>query len=243
MTQLLGRDMTQAAGLFSAAMTGTIDLSTACVLAIDFQEEYRASGAWPVDGYAGILARARRVLDGARRAGVPVVHVQAWSSGGDPASRLARANTPEALRFGVAGSQGAAIASEVAPVADELVIHKTLPSGFRGTGLADALRRQGIRDILGLGVWTDSCVRDTLLDAVHEGFHVWLVKDACGSGTEFMHRCGVLDLANRLYGGGVLSADNAVRCLESRPYEAWRFRRPVQFAYDRDTVDAAYEAF
>jgi maleamate amidohydrolase len=223
-------------------MTRAIDLAAACVLAIDFQEEYRAGGAWPVEGYAEILERAQQVAAAARRADLPVFHVQAWSAGDGPEGRLARDSTPETLRFGVAGSRGAAIAAEMAPADGEIVIRKTLPSGFRGTGLADELSRHGLREIIGFGVWTESCLRDTLLDAVHEGFRVWLVKDACGSGTAFMHRCGVLDLANRLYGGGVLSAENAVRCLESQPYEAWRFKRPVEFAYDRDTVDAAYEA-
>ena len=30
-----------------------------------------------------------------------------------------------------------------------------------------------------------------------------LVKDACGSGTAAMHQIGILNLANRLYGGAV----------------------------------------
>lgn len=223
-------------------MTRIIDLATACILAIDFQEEYRAGGAWPVENYAEILVRARQVMDAARRANLPIFHVQAWSAGDAPEARLTRESTPEALRFGVAGSPGAAIAAEMAPADGEAVVRKTLPSGFRGTCLADELRRRGLREIIGLGVWTDSCVRDTLLDAVHEGFRVWLVKDACGSGTRFMHRCGVLDLANRLYGGGVLSAEDAVRCLERKAYRAWRFSRPVEFPYDRESVDAAYDA-
>ena len=47
-------------------------------------------------------------------------------------------------------------------------------------------------------------------DAIAHGFRVLLVKDACGSGTEAMHQTGILNLANRLYGGAV--ADTAKAC-------------------------------
>ncbi|HXQ42932.1 MAG TPA: isochorismatase family protein [Candidatus Udaeobacter sp.] len=219
-----------------------IDLASTSVLAIDFQDEYRAQGAWPVAGYDAILHRARAVIQAARAAGLPVIHVQAWSAGNDAYCGLVREHTPDEFLFGVAGSPGAIIASEVAPVAGEAVIRKTFPSGFRGTDLADTLSRRGVKQILALGVWTESCLRETVLDAVYHGFRVWLVKDACGSGTETMHRAGILDLANRLYGGGVLTAENAVKCLQGSAYEAWEFSRPVEFPYELETLAALYEA-
>lgn len=223
-------------------MTRKIDLSSVCILAIDFQDEYRAEGAWPVAGYDAILDRARLVIAAARRVGIPVVHLQAWSVADDPYGKLARESTPDALRFGVADSPGAAIAAEVAPAAGEVIIRKSFPSGFRGSDLAEALRRRSVKELIAFGVWTESCVRDTIFDAIYQGYRVWLVKDACGSGTDFMHRCGIMELANRLYGGGVLSAENALKCLEGTPYETWQFSRPVQFPYSRETVDALYDA-
>ena len=219
-----------------------IDLASIAVLAIDFQDEYQAERAWPVAGYDAILQRARAVILAARAAGLPVVHVQAWSAGNNAYSGLVRENTPDEFLFGVAGSPGAVIASDVAPVAGETIIRKTFPSGFRGTDLADALSRRGVKQILALGVWTESCLRETVLDAVYLGFRVWLVKDACGSGTETMHRAGILDLANRLYGGGALTAENAVKCLQGAPYKAWEFSRPVEFPYELETLVQLYEA-
>jgi maleamate amidohydrolase len=219
-----------------------IDLASIAVLAIDFQDEYRAEGAWPVAGYDAILQRARAVIQAARAAALPIMHVQAWSAGNNAYSGLVREHTPDEFLFGVAGSPGAIIASEVSPVAGEAVIRKTLPSGFRGTDLADRLSRRGTKQILALGVWTESCLRETVLDAVYLGFRVWLVKDACGSGTETMHRAGILDLANRLYGGGILTAENAVKCLQGAPYKAWEFARPVEFPYELETLTALYDA-
>lgn len=219
-----------------------IDLSSACILAIDFQDEYRGHGAWPVAGYDAILGRARAVVRAARATGRPVVHVQAWSAGNDAYSGLVREHTPDELLFGIAGTTGAVIASEVAPIAGETVIRKRFPSGFRGTELSDTLSRRGVKQILALGVWTESCLSETVLDGVYQGFRMWLVKDACGSGTETMHRAGILDLANRLYGGGVLTAENAVKCLEGKPFKAWQFSRPVEFPYELETLSALYEA-
>jgi maleamate amidohydrolase len=219
-----------------------LDRRHAAVLAIDFQDEYRTGAAWPVAGYEEILRNARRLLDAARASAIPVLHVQAWSAEDSPYTRLMAENTPPAARSGIAGSGGAAICPEVAPFPGEYVAHKTFPSGFRGTGLAAELQGRKIQELIALGVWTEACLRETAFDALYQGHRIWLVKDACGSGTQAMHRAGMLDLANRLYGGGVLSTPNALRWLTGEPAKGWHFTRPVEFAYERETLDAMYEA-
>jgi nicotinamidase/pyrazinamidase len=45
-------------------------------------------------------------------------------------------------------------------------------SAFDETGLADALRESGVRDVTVVGLATDYCVRATALDALREGFAV-----------------------------------------------------------------------
>lgn len=209
----------------------------AAVVAVDLQEEYRADGAYPVEGYGAVLANARVVLDAARAAGVPVVHVQAWA-GETPAF----AHLDAAHGWGEPGSRGAELCAEVAPAAGETVVRKRWPSAFRDTDLDAVLQRLGVEHLFVLGVWTDSCVRGTVLDAVAAAHRVWLVKDACGSGTATMHRAAVLDMANRLYGGGVATAAEARRALRGEPHRAWRCSRPIEFPYTLDTLDRLYEA-
>lgn len=226
----------------SGAALPPLDRHRTAVLAIDFQDEYRAGAAWPVADYASILAAGAAVIAAARAAGVPVLHVQAWSAEENAYTRLLAENTPPASRAGLAGSQGAAICAEVAPAAGEYVARKTFPSGFRGTGLDAELRRRGIATVIAFGVWTEACLRETVFDALYEGYRVWLVKDASGSGSRTMHRAGILDLANRLYGGGVLSAANAVLWLKGEQAEGWRFTRPIEFPYELATLDAMYES-
>jgi nicotinamidase/pyrazinamidase len=51
-------------------------------------------------------------------------------------------------------------------------------SSFHGSGLADELRRRGIDRVYVTGLTTDYCVKNSVLDALREGFDVVLVEDA-----------------------------------------------------------------
>ncbi|HMJ98222.1 MAG TPA: isochorismatase family cysteine hydrolase [Reyranella sp.] len=220
-----------------------MNLAATALLAIDLQNEYRTGAAWPVDGYEAVLDNAARLMDAARAAGILVIHAQAWVK---PEERKGYARQEEILteefRSAVAGSSGADICAEVAPLPSDIVIHKHWPSVFRRTDLARRLAEHGIENLMVAGVLTDSCVTESVFDAVYQGFRVWLVKDACGSMSEAMHRTGMLDMANRLYGGGILRMPQALKALAGQPFDGWRCTRPVEFTYTLETVDRLYEA-
>ena len=115
-------------------------------------------------------------------------------------------------------------------------------SAFHDTRLDDDLRKRGIENLIVTGVWTDSCVRASVFDAVYRGYRVFLIKDACGSGTEMMHKIAILDMANRLYGGGVLITAEAVKALSGAAYGAWRCTQPIEFRYDAENYNRLYNA-
>jgi nicotinamidase/pyrazinamidase len=50
---------------------------------------------------------------------------------------------------------------------------------LRATGLADYLHEKNIHEIYIMGLATDYCVKYTCLDAIHLGFDVYLIEDAC----------------------------------------------------------------
>lgn len=50
---------------------------------------------------------------------------------------------------------------------------------LRSTGLGDYLLEHDIKDIYILGLATDYCVKFTTLDAIHLGFNVTVIADAC----------------------------------------------------------------
>jgi nicotinamidase/pyrazinamidase len=49
----------------------------------------------------------------------------------------------------------------------------------RSTGLGDYLKGLGVDTVYILGLATDYCVKFSSLDAVHLGFHVYVIADAC----------------------------------------------------------------
>ncbi len=51
-------------------------------------------------------------------------------------------------------------------------------SAFDGTSLAEDLRRRGVREVWVGGLATDYCVKNTVLDALREGFRVRALSDA-----------------------------------------------------------------
>jgi nicotinamidase/pyrazinamidase len=51
-------------------------------------------------------------------------------------------------------------------------------SAFDGTDLAEVLRKQGVEEVWIGGLATDYCVKNTVLDAAREGFHVKALEDA-----------------------------------------------------------------
>jgi nicotinamidase-related amidase len=218
-------------------------MNRAALLVIDLQNEYRPGAAWPVVGYDAVLANAARLIEAARVTGIPVIHAQAWVK---PEERAGYARQEEILteefRSAVAGSEGADICAEVAALPGDIVIHKHWPSAFRRTDLSRRLADLKIENLVVAGVLTDSCVTESVFDAVYQGFRVWLVKDACGSMSEAMHRTGMLDMANRLYGGGILRMPVALKALAGQSFDGWRCTRPVEFVYTLETVDSLYEA-
>lgn len=217
--------------------------SDTALLVIDLQNEYRPGATWAVAGYDAVLANAAFLMTAARAHGVGVIHAQAYVK---PEERsgyaLQEATIDEVFRSAVAGDWNAEICEEVAPAAADTVVHKHWPSAFRDTDLAQSLEARGIKTLVVAGVLTDSCVTATVFDAVYLGFRVLLVKDACGSMTEAMHRTGMLDMANRLYGGAVLRMPEALKALADEPFDGWRCTRPVEFAFTLETVDALYES-
>jgi maleamate amidohydrolase len=74
------------------------------------------------------------------------------------------------------------------------------------------------------------------------GLHVVLVKDACGSGTEAMHRTAILNLANRLYGGAVTDTSGALRLISGETVDAWQVEGAVPIRFTFETASSIYDA-
>ena len=73
-----------------------------------------------------------------------------------------------------------AIDSRIAPIEGEQLLVKKRASAFHGTYLAGYLRAAGVDTVLVTGVTASACVRETVCDALADGFRPIVPKEAVG---------------------------------------------------------------
>ncbi len=135
---------------------------------IDIQNDYFPGGAHPLPGSAAAAVAARRVLDGFRAAGEPVIHIQhVWDAPGAPFMRP--------------GTSGVDIHPDVAPLEGERVIRKDAPNAFLRTPLELELREREIDALVMCGMMTSMCLDASVRAAADLGFKVTVVQDACAA--------------------------------------------------------------
>jgi len=121
-------------------------LSEATLIVIDAQGEYR-KGSLRLDGMEPAMLVLAAVLDRARAAGTPIVHV---AHRGDPGGLFDRSR------------YGGRILPEAAPHAGEALVEKLLPNAFARTGLQARLKAIGRRKLIVVGFMTHMCVSSTV---------------------------------------------------------------------------------
>lgn len=141
-----------------------------------------------------VIEPIRLVLEGARRAGVPVLYTKNVIAN-DPQLRPDE-NSPwfwkggrrkfdhdPALQRGmcIQGNWGAEIIDELAPTDRDFVIEKTLYSGFVRTDLELVLKRKGVRYLFLTGIGTPTCVDATARDAYFHEYWPIVVADCCNA--------------------------------------------------------------
>lgn len=138
-------------------------LSDSVLIMIDFQNTYR-TGVMALEGAEEALAAGARLLERARAAGTPVIHV--INDGGE--------NTPYDIRAHIG-----AISDEVAPVDGEAVVVKQVPNAFHATELEKTLQDLGGgKDLVLAGFMTHMCVNYTAQEAFNLGYRPTVVAES-----------------------------------------------------------------
>lgn len=178
-----------------------IDLAKTAVVVVDMQNAFMSPGGLfdksdlPIAGAQAVVEPARRLLAGARRAGLPLVYVKMsynadMSNAGGPDSPnwhketgmvLMRRHPEDWGRYITEGTWDEQIVDELAPAAGEPVVRKQRYSGFAGTSLDHVLKTLGVRYVLYIGGATNICVETTLMDGFFLDYWPILVEDACFS--------------------------------------------------------------
>jgi len=218
----------------------SLPLPRTAAIFIDLQEEHRRDPGFVAEGFDHVVANCVSLQAAARGNGVPLFHYAFIVDTGAADNRAfhpVKADGKSA--FSDKDDPNSAICPEVAPLPGERLLIKNKASSF-AENLGPQLKLQGIEWLVIAGVWTEACVYETVKDAQALGFRVLLVKDACGSGTVAMHEIGVLNLANRLYGGAVATTGAACRLLAGETVETWQVQGAVPMRYTYETAAALY---
>ncbi|HME27335.1 MAG TPA: cysteine hydrolase family protein [Acetobacteraceae bacterium] len=155
---MLPKTLREVAGL----PTQPAALREAALVLIDCQNTYR-EGTMSLAGVEPALAEAARLLERARGAGIPIVHIQHDSGPGSP--------------YDITAPIGQ-ISDVVAPKAGGPVITKHFPDSFIQTDLEQQLRAVGVTKVILAGFMTHMCVNSTARGAFNLGFQPTVVAVA-----------------------------------------------------------------
>jgi len=170
---------------------------TTALIVIDMQRDFAEPGGFgaslgnDVSRVTAIVPTVKRLIEGFRAAGLPVIHTMechrpdlsdlppAKRDRGNPSIRIGDAGPMG--RVLIAGEPGTAILDELAPLPGEVVIEKPGKGAFYATGLGDELKRIGARQLVFAGVTTEVCVQTTMREANDRGYECLVAEDATES--------------------------------------------------------------
>lgn len=172
-------------------------MSKAALLIIDMQNDFVLEGKpLKVAGARAVVPKIQSVLMEFRKRTLPVFHVLRVHRPDGSDVEIIRQERFRQQPFAVAGTHGAAVIDELAPVNGEHVLTKTRMSAFIGTELDLMLRTLCVTTVYVTGIQTPNCIRTTVFDAIAYNYPVVLVDDAVGASSEEVHRANVRDMEN-----------------------------------------------
>ena len=148
--------MLQMSGLAPTPAT----MADGVLLIVDAQREY-TDGLLPLTGVQAAVDALAVLLDKARSAKAPVIHVRHKGPG--------KAFNPS--------STGYEIVKQLAPRDGETVVDKGLPNAFAGTELARHLAGTSRKNLIVGGFMTHMCVSATVRSATDHGFMCTVAAD------------------------------------------------------------------
>jgi len=173
------------------------DPRTAALVIIDMQRDFVDPGGFgeALGNDVSLLRKAvpaiRRLLDAARRAGLPVIHTR---EGHRPdlsdlwPAKKARGHHKTGIgdrgpmgRILVRGEFGHEIVDELMPLPGEPVVDKPGKGAFYATDFNEILKSRGVQQLMVCGVTTEVCVNTTVREANDRGYDCLVVEDCVAS--------------------------------------------------------------
>ncbi|MGH8447223.1 MAG: cysteine hydrolase family protein [Solimonas sp.] len=159
------------------------------------------------------LPRVIKLIDTARRQGVPVVFIQ-------------EVHKPSMIDIGreLDGAEGRHCAEDdprtelavgIEPLPEEFLIRKRRYSAFFGTELEIVLKAYKASTLLMVGGLTDVCVHYTAVDAHQHDYHIKVITDLVGGSSRRAHDAALEAIAY-LQRDALVSESEVLECLSRR---------------------------
>ena len=172
------------------------------ILVVDMLNDF-VTGSLKCDRGLAIVPQTAKLLNGARKAGVPVIFCNdAHLKGIDHELKLWGDHA-------IAGTKGAEVIDELNVCDKDYIVPKRRYSGFFHTDLDLLLKELGVDTVILTGLHTHMCVRHTAADAYQLGYDIIVAKDATNSFTEEDYNYGLKYLKD-VYGAEISDVDSLI---------------------------------
>ena len=194
----------------------SLDFGRTAVLAMDCQAGIVSIYAKPAEEFA---ERAAGVLRAARKAGLPVIHIQVGFRPGlpevSPRNKLFAAIKSSVQHQKLFEGAAAAIHPALGPEPGDIVVTKHRVSAFTGTDLEMILRARETETLVLFGIATSGVVLSTLLEACDADYKIVVIADCCADLDAELHGA----LIDKLFPqrADVVTAEEFVTGVSRRP--------------------------
>ncbi|CAO3458021.1 Maleamate amidohydrolase, NicF (EC 3.5.1.107) [Azospirillum argentinense] len=177
------------------------------LLIVDFVNGFADPAVFGGGNIAPAIARTAQVLEKARQRGWFVAHSRIVYADDGSDGNVFSIKVP-GMQTLTEHAAISAIVPELTPVPGELVVRKTVPSAFFGTGLAPWLTQRGVETLLIAGATTSGCVRASVVDAMCHGFRPVVMADCVGDRALAPHEANLFDIGQKY--GDVVPAERVL---------------------------------
>lgn len=178
------------------------DCMTDALLIVDLVNDF-VTGKLPCERASRIIPNVKRLADGARKAGIPVIY-----------SNDAHLPTDFELKIwgehSMKGTKGAEIIPELASEKGDYVTEKRTYSAFFETPVDTILRAHDVKNVILTGLHTNICDRHTTADAFFRGYSPVIPEDGVEALTEEDHKSG-LEYLKTIYAAKIIDVDGVLK--------------------------------
>ena len=156
-----------------------LDVSKTAVLAMDFQERIVSMNATAKE--RGVMQRAKAVLDDARQAGLPIIHIVIQFREGYPevSSRNRMFSGVKQMGLFVIGQEETNIHKDLDPVEGDIVVSRPRVNAFYNSDLQSILTSKEVNTLVLMGIATNWVVEGTARYATDADYRVIVLEDCC----------------------------------------------------------------